>query len=91
MGSGTSPGVSMVPYGENPPEEVRPPTEKLLDQIAQLKTKEYRDPALKTVAEAFLELFKLLEEHAPSWYTDEHRNRAIAAMRVLRDLDTLLR
>ena len=43
--------------------------------------------ALKTVAEAFLELFKLLEEYGPSWYAEEHHNRALAAMRVLRTHD----
>lgn len=37
----------------------------------------------KTVSAAFLELFELLEEYAPSWYTEEHHNRAVAAQRIL--------
>jgi len=36
------------------------------------------------VDEAFLELFKLLEEYAPSWYTERHRDRALSAMQGLR-------
>jgi hypothetical protein len=31
----------------------------------------------------FLELFKLLEQYAPVWYTEEHHNRAASALRVL--------
>lgn len=26
------------------------------------------------------EIFKLLEEYAPSWYTEEHHNRIVAAL-----------
>jgi hypothetical protein len=33
--------------------------------------------------EVFLELFGLLEEYGPSWYTEEQHNRALAAFRVL--------
>lgn len=25
-------------------------------------------------------LFELLEEYAPAWYTEEHRNKAVAAL-----------
>jgi hypothetical protein len=38
---------------------------------------------LSFVQEAFLELFKLLEQYAPMWYTEEHHNQAAAALRVL--------
>jgi hypothetical protein len=31
----------------------------------------------------FVELFELLEEYGPSWYTEEQHNRAVAAMRIL--------
>jgi len=31
--------------------------------------------------EAFREMFNLLEEHAPTWYTEEHHKRAVAALR----------
>lgn len=32
-------------------------------------------------AEILLELFNLLEQYAPMWYTEEHHNRAAAALR----------
>lgn len=32
--------------------------------------------------EALRELFELLEDYAPSWYTKEHHERAIAALRL---------
>ena len=37
------------------------------------------------VADVFIELFNLLEEYAPAWYTEEHHQRAMAALQVLRD------
>ena len=37
------------------------------------------------VAEVFEQLFRLLEEYAPAWYTEEHHNRAVAALRVLEE------
>ena len=40
---------------------------------------------LSFVAEVFLELFKLLEQYAPGWYTEEQHNRAVAALRVLQE------
>ena len=41
------------------------------------------DSQFKIVAEAFLELFELLEEYAPSWYTEQHHQRALTAWRIL--------
>ena len=38
---------------------------------------------LAGVAEVLRELFNLLEQYAPTWYTAEHHNRAVAALRVL--------
>ena len=35
--------------------------------------------------EALAELYELLEEYAPTWYTEEMHHRAEAALRVLRD------
>lgn len=35
------------------------------------------------VADAFSELFDLLEEYAPTWYTEQHHNRALEAHRIL--------
>ena len=36
-------------------------------------------------AEVFRELTNLLEEYAPVWYTEEHHNRAVAALRDLEE------
>ena len=33
-----------------------------------------------SAAEVLLELFKLLEQYAPTWFKEEHRNRAMAAL-----------
>jgi len=35
--------------------------------------------------EAFREMFNLLEEHAPRWYTEEHHKRAAAALGALEE------
>jgi hypothetical protein len=35
-------------------------------------------------AEALAELYGLLEEYAPSWYTQQHHQRAESALRQLR-------
>jgi hypothetical protein len=35
--------------------------------------------------EALAELYELLEEYAPTWYSEELHHRAEAALRVLRD------
>ena len=35
--------------------------------------------------EALAELYELLEEYGPTWYTEEMHHRAEAALRVLRD------
>jgi len=37
----------------------------------------------KFAAEAFLELFELLEDYAPIWYTEQHHNRAVVVRRNL--------
>jgi len=37
----------------------------------------------KIVAEAFLELFELLKDYGPIWYTEQHHDRALTAWRVL--------
>ena len=38
---------------------------------------------IESIAEAFRELFDLLEQYAPAWYAEEHRYRAVAALGVL--------
>jgi hypothetical protein len=35
---------------------------------------------IPTTREVLQELFQLLEEYAPTWYTEEHHNRAVAAL-----------
>jgi len=35
------------------------------------------------VAEVLRELVGLLEQYSPAWYSDAHRNRAQAALRIL--------
>jgi hypothetical protein len=34
-----------------------------------------------TAKEALAELVKLLDKYAPVWYTEEHRDRALSALR----------
>jgi len=41
-------------------------------------------PETTQLEDALLELYNLLEEYAPSWYTEEHHNRAESALRSLR-------
>jgi hypothetical protein len=33
-----------------------------------------------TTREVLEELFQLLEDYAPGWYTEQHHNRAVAAL-----------
>jgi hypothetical protein len=40
---------------------------------------------LADAGEVLRELFNLLEQYAPAWYTEEHHNRAVAALRVLEE------
>jgi len=49
----------------------------------QAKKEDSRESEFRIVGEAFLELFELLEDYAPSWYTEEHHNRAETARRIL--------
>ena len=41
------------------------------------------DCQFEIAAKAFLELFELLEEYAPIWYTEDHHKRALNAWRIL--------
>jgi hypothetical protein len=36
------------------------------------------------IADVFHELFDLLEQYAPVWYTEEQHNRAVAALCIMR-------
>ncbi|HET6205189.1 MAG TPA: hypothetical protein VFD98_00185 [Terracidiphilus sp.] len=37
-------------------------------------------PCAPTPRAVLEELFTLLEDYAPAWYTEEHHNRAVAAL-----------
>jgi hypothetical protein len=52
------------------------------DSVSERKNEELCQPECK-VARSFLELFKLLEEYAPVWYTFETHNRAATAKLLL--------
>ena len=45
--------------------------------------REFPAAKFKIVTKTFLELFALLEEYAPVWYSEQHHNRAVAAKRIL--------
>lgn len=40
---------------------------------------------LESIAEVFRELFNLLEQYAPVWYTEEHHKRAVGALGALEE------
>lgn len=44
---------------------------------------EFRD-SQRELVRALQTLFDLLEQYAPSWYTEEHHNQALAALRLQR-------
>jgi hypothetical protein len=54
-------------------ERTLPPSEK----------QESLDLRSEIVAEAFLQLFELLQEYAPVWFTEQHYNRALAAHQII--------
>ena len=39
---------------------------------------------------ALAELFELLEEYAPAWYSEEHHNRAMQALGISLDAESLV-
>ena len=51
----------------------------------QRQKSEASQTQLSFVEEAFLELFKLLEQYAPVWYTEEHHNQSAAALLLLQE------
>ena len=42
----------------------------------------FEHAGLDKAREALIELFDLLEEYGPIWYTEAHRERALAAIRA---------
>jgi len=49
--------------------------------LAGSHSKENSEVHSPTAREVLEELFLLLEDYAPTWYTEEHHNRAVAALR----------
>ena len=45
--------------------------------------KKLSESEVEVIAQEFLELFELLEEYAPVWYTEQRHNRALATHRIL--------
>ena len=64
-------GSNMIPWPFDGKSLPRSGSEKSLDSQFEI------------VAEGFLELFELLEEYAPIWYTEDHHQRALTAWRIL--------
>lgn len=60
------------------------PAEFTRESLANIGGPESAQLHSAKVAEVLRELFNLLEEYAPVWYTEEHRDRAVA---VLRDFE----
>ena len=58
-----------------------------LDEVSgrHRETSDVSQTQLSFVGEVFLELFKLLEQYAPAWCSNEQHNRAVAALRVLQE------
>ena len=46
---------------------------------------EHRAAEVLKLREALKTLYDLLEEHAPSWYTEEHHDKAEAALRFVKN------
>jgi hypothetical protein len=47
------------------------------------REREFKQRGVDDAREALVELFDLLEEYAPRWYTERHRARALAAIKSL--------
>ncbi len=58
-------------------------TLKLVEATAPKPISVVPQPRQTTAAKAALEeLITLLEDYGPTWYTEEHHNRAISALRA---------
>ena len=53
----------------------------LRPESKQLSGQNERQTQSPSEGDVLLELFNLLEQYAPMWYAEEHRNRAVAALR----------
>jgi len=50
--------------------------------VEDKKVRHPEEPQTANAPDAFVELFELLETYAPTWYTEEHHNRVVAALRA---------
>jgi hypothetical protein len=55
------------------------------ERVMPLDDAEHRAAEVLKLREALKMLYDLLEEHAPSWYTEEHHDRAEAALRFAKN------
>jgi hypothetical protein len=46
------------------------------------RERDFEQRGVAEVREALVELFDILEEYAPKWYTESHRARALAAIKA---------
>jgi hypothetical protein len=51
-----------------------------LDDSHAAELRPESDDGIPTTREVLEELFQLLEDYAPTWYTEKHHNRAVAAL-----------
>jgi hypothetical protein len=49
-----------------------------------LNSESETDPIQERLADALVDLHNLLEEYAPSWYTQEHHTKAESALQLLK-------
>jgi len=49
-----------------------------------LNSESETDPVEERLAEALADLHKLLNEYAPSWYTQEHHTKVESALQLLK-------
>jgi len=55
-------------------------TLSLADSDTRIVGRPEAQEGVPNTREVLEELFQLLEEYAPTWYTEEHHNRAVAAL-----------
>lgn len=58
-----------------------------VDVQSEMRSKEpgFEPSEVIEARDSLIELFDLLEEYAPTWYTQAHRARALAAIRALKE------
>ncbi len=76
------PKTALIPIGES-----RPEVQVNAERWDQTNSKNgqhasaAKEPAAPTVRTVLEEVFQLLEEYGPLWYTEEHHDRILAALR----------